>query len=222
MVGESLDGDVPPVDPDDSLHDADLDPLAIEEGALLDVQLEEGAQIARRALHFGQPTRIAADRLDAPSDRLPAVTDDIERFGAEIPDQRAAADQAPLLVGEHDHLERMACRHAVLVQNLRTLDGADDADVPVVGSSVRHRVDVRSEQDRRQPGDRPFAAADDVPGRIDAHRQARLTHQPHHVIAAGDVGVAECHAADAAFRIAAEPGELEDTRLDPIPAHPHL
>jgi hypothetical protein len=142
------------------------------------------------------------------------VADDVECRGAEPAGHGLAAGRAALLIREDDELERMACRDARVAQEFRHLDCAKDAHVAVVVAALRHRVDVRSRHDHRQRRVRSGAAADDVPGGVDAHFEPGVMHQRLHVRPARDVGFAERDAAHAALGIGAEAAELVDAPFE--------
>jgi hypothetical protein len=157
--------------------DADVDLLFFERPALLDVQLHVGGDIATPAHGGFQAIGIPADERDAVARDLAAARGQRERRGLELARHRAAADRPALLVLKHDDLDRVAQRDTALAERLRDLDRRKRSDVTVVVAAVGHRVDVRSEEQRLARRVRAGASTEDVARRIDAHLEARGTHQ---------------------------------------------
>jgi len=109
---------------------------------------------------------------------------------------------------------------ARLLEDGGALQARDRAERAIEPPAVRHGVEVGAHDDRRQPGDTPLPAADDVPGRVDPDGEARLLHQPHEIAPALDVRAAEGHPADpSAGGLSYRAELLEDCqdafRLDP-------
>ena len=75
MIGEPLDCDVPPIEPDDALDHADVDLLLIEPSALLNVKLDIGGKIARLADDTKKLVGIAAYGLAR--DQSPATVTNV-------------------------------------------------------------------------------------------------------------------------------------------------
>src|SRR5688572_18593917 len=100
MIGHSADRDVPPVNADDAFDDPDVDLALVEDRALLDVQLDEGLEVARLAARLRESLWITADCPYALADRLAAVTHDIERRRVELADHRETSDEPAFLIGE--------------------------------------------------------------------------------------------------------------------------
>ena len=148
------------------------------------------------------------------------MADDVERSGADSASHRLAADDPAFLVGEDDELERMSRDDIVLTQQLRHLDGAQHAHVAVVVAALRDGVDVRPGHDHGQRRIGAGTTSDDVACRVDAHLEPGIPHQRHDVFAAGDIRVAERHAADAARRIGAEASERLDAFLEALGVRP--
>ncbi len=121
---------------------------------------------------------------------------------------------------KHNELKRMSRRYAVLAQQLRDLNRADDTNVAVEIAALRNGVDVRAGHDHGQRWIRAGSATDDVASRVDAHVEPGLAHQRLDVLAAGEVCLAERHAADAARRIGAETPECLKALLEPLRGRP--
>src|SRR5213075_1957442 len=64
MILESTDGHFPLLDPDDSFDDADVEAVALERPALLDMQLEIGGDVAALPSRLDESRRIAAEERD--------------------------------------------------------------------------------------------------------------------------------------------------------------
>ena len=127
---------------------------------------------------------------------------------------RLASDRAAFFVGETHDLERMTRRNSILAEEGCGLDRANDADVAVVVAALRHGIDVRAEDYHGQCGIGPFEAPDDVAGRVDPYREARIAHETLDVITTRQIGGAECHATDSALRVGAELCQCLDVSFD--------
>ena len=66
-----------------------------------------------------------------------------------------AREAHALLVAERDHLDREGQALAGGVQGCHGLDRGDHAEIAVIVAGVADRVDVRAQQERRQPGRSP-------------------------------------------------------------------
>src|SRR5690242_2404208 len=121
MVLEAGDRDLPLLDPDDPLDDADVELRRIQRAALLDVQLEVAGDIPLLALHLIELCRIAADESNPLLNRLPAVRNGFELGSRELAAHRATAEQTALLILPDYDLQRMASRDVVLGQRLSDL-----------------------------------------------------------------------------------------------------
>ncbi|MEX2150518.1 MAG: hypothetical protein WD793_09885 [Steroidobacteraceae bacterium] len=216
MIGDAFDRHVPPSDADDPFHDADIDAGLIQDGSLLDVQLDKGLQLARLAMRQRQPIRIAADGADPVADGHAAMADDIEGLRADAAGHRLAADHAAFLVRETDDLQRMARHNPLFAQQPGDFDGANDADVTVVVTALRNGIDMRSRHDHGQVRVATIAAADEIAGRVDPHVESRLPHQLFDVLTPGDVGGTVGEPADTAFRIGAKGRQLGDVPFDAL------
>lgn len=118
---------------------AHLQPLRLQRRALLDVQLQEGAQVGARAPRAGQHGVQAGRAVPRAAGGFQvAAAVDVAQGGQVVAFQRAghgaaaAAAQAEaggLLGGEHDHLQRGAGAEANVTQRAQRGDAADDACV---------------------------------------------------------------------------------------------
>ena len=212
MVRQPLEDHVPPPDPDDALDHADVDGFVVEDGALLDVQLEIGGEIARYSAGTCEVRGIAADKRDAVAVRLSAVADQIELRHLQLAAHGAAPDFARLFVGEDHDLEGMACCHAGLVERLRDLDGTDRADLTVVVAAVRDRVDVGAQHQRRKSRISAGPSPDDVACRVDANVEAGVPHEVGDEVSTVAIGLAERDAANASLQSSAKAGECLEMR----------
>ena len=214
MVGRTLDRDVPPADSHDALDDADVDAGFVENRALLDVQFEIGRDVARPAPRGVESGWIAANGANSVADRQAAVTHQAECICANLAGHRLASDRAAFFVGETHDLERMTRGNSILAEEGCGLDRANDTDVAVVIATLRHGIDVRAQDDHGQCGIGPLEAPDDVAGRVDPNREARVAHETLDVFTTRQVRGAECHATDAAVRVGAEFCQCLDASFD--------
>jgi hypothetical protein len=129
MIGKARDIDVPPLDADDAFHFADLNLLALQRAALLDVQLEVPGEIAALARDRRQPGGIATQELDAIANRLAARVRQLEILLREFTADDPAAVFAAFFVLPDDDFDRMA-QVISFAQRLRDLDRAQRTSVP--------------------------------------------------------------------------------------------
>jgi hypothetical protein len=199
------------VDADDALDHADLHALLVEDVPLLDVELEVGRDAARFVPSRGEVLRVAADARDLLRQGYAVTPRAAELFVGDQSDVSAAAGQAALLVAPDYDLQRAPVAVAGLGQGVRHLDGRHRAHVAVVVAAVRHRVDVRAEQDRLGSRHGARTHPHDVAHGVDANLEIRLAHQAGGELATRNVGVAVGHAAHAALRgapVAGQVGEM--------------
>ena len=128
----------------------------------------------------------------------------------------AAAERHAFFGRPDHHLQRMARAHVGGSQRLERAERGERAEVAVEVAAVRHRVDVRTEEDGRQGRVGAGAASEDVAGRIDAGLETGRPHQVDDVPAAGDIGVRVGDAADAVGERAARRPAEHAERLDPL------
>ena len=74
-------------------------------------------------------------------------------------------------------------------QRLERAERGERAQITVEVAAVRHRIDVRSEEDRRQRRVGAGAASEDIAGRVHAGIETGRPHQVDHVPTPGDIGV---------------------------------
>jgi len=123
--------------------------------------------IALASLGLIELRDVAADERDALLHRLAAVGDGLELGRRDLPAHRAAAKQASLLVLPDHDFDRVLRDDVVLGEGLCDFDRAHRPDVAVVVAALRHRIDVRPEQQRLERRVAAGATADDVAGRVD-------------------------------------------------------
>src|SRR5207247_3685824 len=92
----------------DAFDDADLQPALIENGALLDVQLDVGGDAPRRVTRVGKALGIAADAADLVRQRNPVASRARQFGGRKIADVPPAARETTFLITPDHHVERMA------------------------------------------------------------------------------------------------------------------
>src|SRR5439155_642719 len=174
-----------PGDGHDALDHTDREVLLLQDGPLLDVELEVRADGAGDA---GLGPEIA-DALELVTQPEPIpVTRVVGVFEGDLAGHDAGADHGglearPFLVGEDSHGHRVARGCLVVVEGADGLEGAEDAELAVVFAPRRHRVGVRAHHDGRQAlAARPLA--EDVPHAIDGDREPRGAHPLDEEIAA--------------------------------------
>ena len=178
VVGEAGDHRLVAIDRDDAFDDADRDAGALERAALLDVQLEIAVVRALRPARLEDAIGIAADlagsrrRASARSRPRPCRR---SRSGRRRCGCRRGRGRTRSLLRAPRRPSRAdgACATPAASSASSTAERAERPEIAVEVAAVRHRVDVRAEQDRRQRRPLPRAAREDVAGRIDARLQAR-------------------------------------------------
>jgi hypothetical protein len=149
VVALALDGDPPAAVAEDGRPQADRGPAVDQAAALLDVQLDEGADA-------GQPLVVAAQVVRAepgPPGRLgvadavgvgqPAGPVGADRAGQQARGQAGDAEAGALLLREQRDRERAAGpQQAALAEQVVRGEGAGDAERAVEGAPAGHRVEV--------------------------------------------------------------------------------
>ena len=167
-------------------HDAHRELLALEHGALLDVQLDvaerrAGARggrhavgaAARRLQRLGEGHAVGVTQLQPGALERAGV-----RAAAEVRDAEADA----LLVGEGEHLDGERQAQARCRQPLDAGDAGEHAERAVVAARVGHRVEVRAHEQRGGVRARTLVAADACAERVSPHRHACLAHPAGHAL----------------------------------------
>src|SRR5207247_6979928 len=86
------------VNADDALDDADLHPALIENGTLLDVQLDVGSDASRRVTRLGQAVGIAADPANLVGQRDAVASRTRQFAGRKIAGVPPAARETTFLI----------------------------------------------------------------------------------------------------------------------------
>ncbi len=184
--------------PRDALHaldDADGDPLVLEDGPLLDVQLDVGVGHGRRRARHRAGVADALELVAEPG----AVVDgtDVEgvldRHAADVDEaaEHVGREAGALLVGEDADGDRAAGADVVLDQRLEHLQAGEHAEVAVEASAGGDGVDVRAGHHRRRRRVRARPGGDDVADVVDGDGQAEVVHPADDEVAAVAVGVGE-------------------------------
>ena len=158
----------------------------LEDLALLDVELEEGAQGPR-----------VPGRLDMVGVKMATLEHLVERMAflvvqpqkvivRELAAHGPAAEcrrreAARLLAEEQDDLEWPPRREAVFPHRADRLNRREDADNAVEVAAFRHTVAMRTEHNSGQALIRALHMADDIAEGILAQFHARLAHQAHQI-----------------------------------------
>ncbi len=138
VVRHPIDGHVPAHDPYDAFDHSDVDAVGVQNGALLDVQLEERCERAMRTTRLGQAVRVAAQTLQSLSDRKARSGLDVELERFDLPHQGSATCLAALLVREDRDLERVTRSIPRVGEGRRRLDRAHRPDLTIVVAAPRH------------------------------------------------------------------------------------
>src|SRR5258706_1720084 len=90
--------------------------------------------------------------------------------------EEARLEARALLVGEGGDLDGDGKALAAPRKRGHAGDGYEDSQHSVILAPVAHRIEVRAHEERGAPGRGGVVAADDAPGRVDAHRHAGRAH----------------------------------------------
>ena len=134
------------VDPHDPLHDADGDAGGLEMRSLLDVKLDirrERPGIAFRLRRLEGVEARAGHGVDQP---LPVGRAEVgDQLRVELARERARAEQAPVapfLIAPRRHRQGEPRPDPRFVDRVQALEPGQDAEGPVQGPALGHRVDV--------------------------------------------------------------------------------
>ena len=198
----------------DGLDDADGNSLVVEDGALLDVELEIGVEVG--------PADVGRED---PLDRESRPLEDLREKGAELgplapqglsveepeegPAAEEIADEVPFLVRERGDLEGLRRAGASLPDAPQAFEGRQDAHRAVEHPAVEDRVDVRAGHDGLSGAVEP---AEDIARPVLAAGQAGLGDPVLEPGPGFEVGPAERRPADPALGVAAEFRQSLDVR----------
>src|SRR5262249_3162946 len=217
MVLHAVDGEPRPRDGDDAIDHADRETLLLEERALLDVQLEIGAE---RTGNAGLGADIAAGLRLAHEPAATLVARVVGVFGRDLASHHAAGEHRRLkprafLVGEDGERHGMPGPDPVRVERAECLEPAENAELTVIFAAGGDGVHVRAHDDRRQrlPA---RALAEDAAHRVDRDAQPRVAHPAQHEVATALVLVGEGQTGEPTTRRRADAAELVDGLLEPL------
>src|SRR6185437_11962556 len=153
VVGIAADPYQSSIQPANRLDHTQIEPFAVEDRALLDVELQERAEVT--APRLGDPGRIEADRAHRLGEHHSldvAVALRLPRLNR--PEQRPAspevADEAAILfLGTHEYLDGIGRPRVATLQGPRRDDRPDDPQSPVELPAGVYRIDVRPDEDDR-------------------------------------------------------------------------
>ena len=164
------------------------------------MQLDVAGDVSLLQHRLVEPRDVAADEPDPLADRLSGSRDFLEIRRGDLSGRALASDRPAFLVRPDDDVERVTEAHALIAERARHLDGAKGTDGPVEVAAVGHRVDVRADEDRLERAVGPLEAPEDVPRRVDARREPRLSEEVEREGAPREVGLGVGDAVDARRR----------------------
>ena len=175
-------------------HDADVDPLVLEDRPLLDMQLEEGVDLARPDLFLALP----ADPFELVAEALAVAV--LARVGpVEFVHAREHArgehrrrEARTLLVGPVGDHDRVLRPDAEIVERADDLQPAQDAKHAVIFSTGRLGVEMAADIDRQRIGIGALATGEHGAHLVDAHFEPGLVAPPLEEMPALAVLVGEC------------------------------
>ena len=153
VVGLAVEVQPPPAVRPDAVGDADGGARVDQAAALLDVQLDQGADPAQRLVVAAELLGIvpgSAHRLGqrgAVGVGEPPGPVGVEGAGEQPRPRAGDAEPGALLVGEADDPERPRRDHALLAHQVHGGERADHTERAVVGTTVGHRVQVAAGHD---------------------------------------------------------------------------
>ena len=158
VPGLSGDLDEPTALTGDRRDDAERQLLGLENRSLLDVDLEVAQQAVRDRREPASRPGSPPMAWIAPASVSPSSETISSSASSKIPAyarlaRYEALKRKPLLVREGDELERE--RELVLAHALSGCGADEHPERPVVAPGVAHRVDVRSDHERRRAGGAP-------------------------------------------------------------------
>src|SRR5579859_5638653 len=220
MVGKAFDRYIRVQNADNAFHHADVDLLALQRAALLDVQLKISGDAARLPLRGGKTLGIAADKTCAFANGLTAIGNQVQVLLFQTLTERLAADGSAFFILKGDDLKRMAQSDLLVFERLRNFDGRKRAHITIVVAAHGDRINVRADEDRLERRIASRARADNISRDIDMNIEPRRLHQTNSILAALEIGLRIGHAAHAALRISAELQELFQVVMDALSVHP--
>jgi hypothetical protein len=199
MVGDAGDRVLGPGNALYALDDTDLHLLLVEDGALLDVQLDEGMRLqlaGLRGAEIADAAKLVADRDAVLVGRgIGLVETDASHIDEAA--HHVGLEACAFLVGEEGDGDRPPRRHVGGVQRAHDLEAGQHAIVAVIAAAGANRVDMAAGHDGRDVL-ATGAQADHVPDRVDPDVEAQLLHPVHDEVAAGLVFVGQRQAGAAA------------------------
>ena len=159
------------------------------------MQLKVGRNVAGFAAYAGQATGITPNERNPVTERLAAAGRLIQGFFAQLTGDRPTPLQTTFLILENQDLQGMAQCDVALGQSLCHLDRTQGANDAVVVAALRHRIDMRSDNQHRQSRIAAHPPPRYIAGRIDIHDKSRGPHQSHHIFSALAVGIRVGHTA---------------------------
>ena len=161
---------------DDAFHDADVDAALVEDGALLDVQLDVSGDGAGAVARLDDPRRVSSDATDLFREDNTVAPGPFDFVRWQVPDEATAASQAAFLVAPNHDMQGVAVVVAAFGESVGDFDRGARSDVAIEIAAFRHRIDVRTEQNGERRALRSRANAENVSGRVDAGGQPGFLH----------------------------------------------
>ena len=153
MIGDAGDYDLGPADGDDSLDHANRDVLAIETAPLLDVEFEIAVMRALRSHRLEDTIRSPLILRMASARTIPFQDRDRSAWTSPATTRlpaRTLPNATPSSLAQMTISSGWARLDSGGRERLQHTDGGKRAEVSIEVASVRHRVDMRAEQNRRE------------------------------------------------------------------------
>ena len=207
---------------DDALHDSHWHLLLLEDGPLLDVQLQIGAHGAGDA-GLGPDVADTLQLLAEPlAVAVPRVVGVLQRdlAGHDPGAHHGGLEAGPFLVGEDDHADRMARASALVVERADRLERAENAQLAVVLAAGGDGIRMRAHEDGRERL-RARAETEDVAHLVHADLEPRAAHPAHEEVAPVPVLIGQRQASEAAPGSLADAAEGLHALFESLPVDPH-
>jgi hypothetical protein len=222
VVLHAREGDPRPGDGHDALHHAHGEALFFEDGSLLDVELEIGAEgtgDAGLGAQVADALELVAEAQAVPVARIVRVLErDLARHHARADHGRLEA--CALFIGEDGHGHGMPRLDLPVVQRSNGLEGAQHPELPVVLASGGDGVGVRAHQDGG-PAVTTRALAKDVAHLVNGDGEPGLAHPAHEQIAPPPIVIGEGDAVQAALGGGPDATERLHALFEPLAIDAH-
>jgi hypothetical protein len=193
-------------------HDPDINLFLVQQGALFDVELEIGVELAaadRRRARVADARQLVAEApalVIAPVEHPVELVDPGEGAGRDHRRREARA----FLVGPVHDFDRATRAQLSVVQAANHLQAGEHANDAVVAPAVHLRIEMAADGDRRQAGVLALPSCKYVPDCVHGQGAAGLAAPGDELVAHLAIGVGKRDAGETAGAADADPGGALD------------